>query len=84
MVEWSEDGVLSEDDGWVFDVLLLDAFDGSDGIGVALHLGFVNSSKSSSSHDLPYFKGYLLYLIVIFDGVLATLHKELFLDVECF
>lgn len=52
MVEGVEDGVLGEDAGWVFDELFFDSFDGSDGVGVALHLGLVDSSEGSSSDDL--------------------------------
>jgi len=52
MIERSEYGILVEDIGWCFDILLLDAFDSTDAVGIVLHLGFVNCGECPFAYNL--------------------------------
>ena len=52
MVKGGEDNELLQEVCWVLDILLLDAFDGSDGVGVVLHLSLVDDTERPSADCL--------------------------------
>jgi hypothetical protein len=52
MVKGSEDNELLQEVCWVLDILLLDAFDCSDGVGVVLHLALVDNTERPSAYCL--------------------------------